>query len=317
MSLSAIALPLVELVRYGLTSVCRLVDRGCGSSRRLTKQLTQEDYEKIYTGPEFNLQIRYAASLSLVFLALSYSAGIPQLYFWLPVSFLLCFLVDKLLCTRVLTVVVSHFRTPPPCGRKLAKLAQSAYKYAALFHLGIGFLMFSNKDILQNDSYFEGKGLKDLMAGKIPFADRITSGPSLVMFIAFFIMLFLCVFLSLYPRCFARTPIAGRSKKGLLEQLSFRQLMKEYLQTSKELQFFEADCSRLAAKLREKLRALENGLKVHLAKYKKGDAQELTRELLVSFYEEHKETLSKSGIQGLVSYRLTVSFWCDLVQPQV
>eukprot|EP00826_Nyctotherus_ovalis_P000884 TRINITY_DN10071_c0_g1_i5.p2 TRINITY_DN10071_c0_g1~~TRINITY_DN10071_c0_g1_i5.p2 ORF type:complete len:178 (-),score=53.26 TRINITY_DN10071_c0_g1_i5:193-726(-) len=177
--------------------------------------------------------------------------------------------------------------------------------------------MFSNKEILQNDSYFEGKGLKDLMAGKIPFADRITSGPSLIMFIAFFIMLFLCVFLSLYPRCFACAPMAERSKKGLLEQLSYKQLMKEYLQTSKELQFFEADCSRLAAKLREKLRALENGLRVHLLKHKKGDTQELTHELLSSFYEEHKETLSKSGIQGLASYRLAVSSRLTVVQLQV
>jgi hypothetical protein len=189
---------------------------------------------------------------------------------------------------------------------KLSKLTQSLYKYAALFHLGFGFIMFSNKEILQNDSYFDDKGLKDLMTGTIPFADRITSGPSLIMFIAFFIMLFPCILLAIHPCFFLCEIPEERSKKGLLELVSFKQLMKEYNETKKELQVAETERTKLAVKLKEKLDVLSNAFKYYFAKHKV-EVNELTKRVLNRFYREHKEALDKSGMEGLISYRLTVS----------
>jgi len=165
--------------------------------------------------------------------------------------------------------------------------------------------MFSNKEVLQNDSYFEDKGLKYLMAGTIPFVDRITSGPSLIMLIAFFIMLILCIIFAIDPHLFPCEVPEERSKKSLLEHMSYNQLMKEYNETLKEVQIAESDCPRLAVKLKEKLNTLGDGLKYHFAKYNM-KVDELTEEMVDKFYREHREVLNKSGMKGLVSYRLMV-----------
>lgn len=38
----------------------RCIDRGCTRDIRRTKQVLQEDYEEIYTGEEFQFEVRYA-----------------------------------------------------------------------------------------------------------------------------------------------------------------------------------------------------------------------------------------------------------------
>ena len=43
-----------------IQSGIRCCDRGCSFNRRITKKLLQEDYEGIYTGPEFIMEIRYS-----------------------------------------------------------------------------------------------------------------------------------------------------------------------------------------------------------------------------------------------------------------
>jgi hypothetical protein len=38
----------------------RLIDRGCSKDLRKTKQVMQEDYEAMYMGPDFLLEVRYS-----------------------------------------------------------------------------------------------------------------------------------------------------------------------------------------------------------------------------------------------------------------
>jgi hypothetical protein len=41
-------------------NMLRLLDRKCKKDPRVTKQVMQEDYEAIYMGPEFLLEVRYS-----------------------------------------------------------------------------------------------------------------------------------------------------------------------------------------------------------------------------------------------------------------
>jgi hypothetical protein len=45
-------------------SLIRFIDRGCTSNKRNTRQIIQREYELLYTGPEFILQLRYSQILS-------------------------------------------------------------------------------------------------------------------------------------------------------------------------------------------------------------------------------------------------------------
>jgi hypothetical protein len=49
-----------------------------------TKQVLQEDYEEMYTGEEFEFEVRYAEISSAFFITMMFGAGIPLLY---PIMF--------------------------------------------------------------------------------------------------------------------------------------------------------------------------------------------------------------------------------------
>ncbi len=75
----------------------RWYDRGFTCTRRNTKAVIQEDYEKINSGPEFSLDSRYAQVLTLIFTVFMFSAGLPILYMIGFVYFFFTYWVDKIL----------------------------------------------------------------------------------------------------------------------------------------------------------------------------------------------------------------------------
>lgn len=93
-----LSLQVIELLKYIYTTIRRCFDRSCTTDQKQTKQIEQEEYEKIYIGPHFDLSVRYASAVSLVLLVLMYSAGMPVLYFCLPFFFGLSFVLDRCLC---------------------------------------------------------------------------------------------------------------------------------------------------------------------------------------------------------------------------
>jgi hypothetical protein len=58
----------------------RCIDRRCSFDSQKTSKVLQSEYEALYLGPEFILQIRYAQVLSTIFVTLTYSSGLPVLY---------------------------------------------------------------------------------------------------------------------------------------------------------------------------------------------------------------------------------------------
>ena len=78
----------------------RWFDRGCTSNKRRTKQIAQDEYEDLYTGPEFILQLRYAQILSQIFITMTFSSGIPILYLITLIRFIISYWVDKFLMLR-------------------------------------------------------------------------------------------------------------------------------------------------------------------------------------------------------------------------
>jgi hypothetical protein len=73
-------------------------DRSYTCDKKRTKKLLQEDYEALYLGPEFLLEMRYSQAISNVYVIMLYSSGIPLLYPTGFVTFLLTYWIDKVTC---------------------------------------------------------------------------------------------------------------------------------------------------------------------------------------------------------------------------
>ena len=60
MIINVISLPVVETALEVVTGCLRCFDRGCTFNYNKTKKKTQEEWEKLYTGPEFLIEFRYS-----------------------------------------------------------------------------------------------------------------------------------------------------------------------------------------------------------------------------------------------------------------
>ena len=78
----------------------RCIDRSCSFNTKKTHKIIQAEYEDLYTGPEFILQLRYAQILSQIFITMTFSSGIPILYLITLISFIISYWVDKFLMLR-------------------------------------------------------------------------------------------------------------------------------------------------------------------------------------------------------------------------
>lgn len=81
MFINVISVPIGILVAVLIKKVLRWCDRGCSSVYTKTKKKKQSQYEALYMGSDFILELRYAQILTNIFVCMTYSTGIPTLYF--------------------------------------------------------------------------------------------------------------------------------------------------------------------------------------------------------------------------------------------
>ena len=137
-------------VKFFCVSMLRWYDRGFTSNMRSTKQAVQSDYENLYTGPKFILQIRYAQMLSVMFVAMTFGSGLPILYLAAFLHFFFAYWTDKFLLLR-------YYRLTSGYTKFLSRNAISVMPLAVVLHILFGLVIFSNPQILQseiNPSYF-------------------------------------------------------------------------------------------------------------------------------------------------------------------
>jgi len=118
-------------------SLMRCCDRGCTLNTLKTKKLLQEDYEELYTGPEFLIEIRYSQILTTFFIIMIYSSGMPLLYFISMLQYIATYWVDKYLFLRL-------YRTPPRYGMEMSDVVRRIMVIGVFIHFAIGFYMYSN-----------------------------------------------------------------------------------------------------------------------------------------------------------------------------
>lgn len=218
---------------------------------------------------------------------------------------------------RISLLVVRYFRIPPQYNEQLSGMARFLYQFGVLIHFAIGFWMFSNRDIVPNESDFNDTSkVTEIFDDKLPFGDRANSFQSLIMLFGLIMMVVIYVLYYLLSAllCCKKEHRHLYKSKDLADSLSYEQLAQEYVETKKQIEILKGKHQELEEVLENKLMNLGSTLRSFFRIYGeeellKIDAKELTEESLNEFFYKHKMKLIKSSIQGLASYNLMVNVY--------
>ena len=115
----------------------RWQDKHFSSDTRLTYQVSQEQLNRLYLGPEFVIEVRYATALTICFVCITYAPAMPLMYLIAAIGFVLLYFVDKYYFLRV-------SRIPRAVSPSLAHSVTKSFYIAAFLNLAVAVWSFSN-----------------------------------------------------------------------------------------------------------------------------------------------------------------------------
>lgn len=137
--------PHFSLILNGImTFFNRCMDRSCTFNRMYTKKVAQKEYENLYIGPQFILQVRLAQMLTIVFVCMIFGSGIPMLYVITWLSFIITYWTDKILILR-------YYRKTDEFDEKLTKKFVSVLPWSIILHIIVGWYMYSYPYLLTSE----------------------------------------------------------------------------------------------------------------------------------------------------------------------
>lgn len=80
MMLNIVSPHIGAFVKIFMRAVTKCCDRSCTTDKRRTKKLLQSEYDSLYIGPEFLIEVRYSQVLTSIYIMMLYSSGMPLLY---------------------------------------------------------------------------------------------------------------------------------------------------------------------------------------------------------------------------------------------
>lgn len=98
----------------------------------------------MYSGPEFILQLRFAQVLSMIFVTMTYSSGLPILYLVAFLSLFISYWIDKFLMLR-------YFRVSNQFTEANSKAVVNVLPWAAVFHFIFGYMLYSYPHIMKSN----------------------------------------------------------------------------------------------------------------------------------------------------------------------
>jgi len=145
MIINVVNLPAIVIIFRLLSGIRRCFDRGCTMDMRRTTQKKQAAWENLYIGPEFLIEFRYSQILTITFVCLFYSAGIPVLFLSSFINMFCMYWVDKICLLRL-------YRLPKNLDKKLHSVVRQSIFIAILLHLGNAVWNYGNPQIFGGDS---------------------------------------------------------------------------------------------------------------------------------------------------------------------
>lgn len=137
-----------SLTMYIYYNIKRKRDYGCcKKNKRQTKYVTKKDYFSLYVGPNFRLDTRYAQTLNIIFVILTFSSGFPVLYLFLFSFLFITYWVDKFLLFK-------FYRQPPKYDLYLSYIFNSIIILSLIFHLCFSIWIYGNPDYFKTSDTF-------------------------------------------------------------------------------------------------------------------------------------------------------------------
>eukprot|EP00743_Colponemidia_sp_Colp-15_P002280 GILK01002471.1.p1 GENE.GILK01002471.1~~GILK01002471.1.p1 ORF type:complete len:780 (-),score=110.70 GILK01002471.1:227-2566(-) len=113
--------------------------------RRLAKRMqTQEELNKLYRLPRFEIATRYAQTLNTVFVSLLYSSGLPILIPLATICVFIAYWVDKYMLLR-------KCRKPPAYDNRISKFATSMLPLSLMLHSAFAVWMLGDGATMQSN----------------------------------------------------------------------------------------------------------------------------------------------------------------------
>jgi hypothetical protein len=191
------------LISYFITCLKRCCDK-CTCNKKKTSLRTRKDYIGLYTGPDFNVGMRYSQILTTVFVVLMYSSGIPLLYVTCFFYFVITYWIDKWLLLRL-------YRSPPHFDLNISKMFNIIILIAIIFHFSFGIWIYGNSQILTNSNSTFLESIADwikrnINIGTDSFANevlnRVTYSHNIILLLmlglTIFFLLFIVFFVDLF-----------------------------------------------------------------------------------------------------------------------
>lgn len=160
---------------------------------------TQQELNGLFVGPEFDLAVKYAVVLNLVFSCFLYSGGMPLLNCFCFIGLFFIYWTDKYLVLR-------YYKKPPVYNETLNTQAVNFLPLSVIFHCAVSLYMYgSDEEILPEDT---------------PLEERIASASGLLlilyMIVAVGVGFFAWVFVEIY-NCIRRVPRGSRKWESYSE----------------------------------------------------------------------------------------------------
>jgi len=139
--------PLIELAIFGgILYLKRARDQKTFFIERIpfkTQKQTITQYFDLYAGPAYQIHYKYSYINNICFVAFMYGPGIPVLF---PIGLL--GLINLYIAER--WSVAKYYQMPPNISEKLNEACIRDILWSPIFYYGIGFWMFSNRQIFEN-----------------------------------------------------------------------------------------------------------------------------------------------------------------------
>jgi len=107
------------------------------------KSLTQDELNKKFIGPKFDLAYNYAELLTTIFVSLTFATGIPLLYPIAAVNFFIYYFTEKFF-------FINMYKIPPHFNTTVGKRVTMFVPIALGIHLGMSIWMLSNHKLFSD-----------------------------------------------------------------------------------------------------------------------------------------------------------------------
>lgn len=137
-----------SLLKAAFLALYRCYDRSFSVDMAKTKQKIHDDYESIYTNPEFELDFCYTEMISVLFVVMTLAPFLPYIFYIAFVYLFILYWKDKL-------VFLMGSRIPPQFDEGMSRASRAILSYAIPVYLIFCIWIFGNINILdETDSSY-------------------------------------------------------------------------------------------------------------------------------------------------------------------